>query len=335
MKILDSRMIRRAKFSLLMLIIFFSFFPPSWYKSLRLKPWAGQNFYSQVQILNIYNFLYFLSKRWFSVLTNFFLNPVNSQISPKHQRHQGKFSLFENHLISNCSPNFLISTFEIGTKHFHEIQMWFFHCKNSLSKSKAAVSYKERCQFRTKLHKFKLKNPTLADLKELMYAAYDCFNNSQELPTYNDTALRKLCKIFDLFSRNLIFFDEKFQNYSEVFGTVIIRLKALGYSCETDSFCPLLSDMSHDHLVAYNAGFTKNFQDYFKYLISVTNSTSKSPITSKLVVLALFDKAYISMTSNSDFRQLKDVLNRLDVTLPDLSGYVSKVQLRNFKTFET
>ena len=167
-----------------------------------------------------------------------------------------------------------------------------------------------------------------------MEAAYDCFSRSQELPTYDHKTLRKLCKIFDLFSRNLQFFGRKFQNYSEVFGIVIIRLKALGFNCQTDSFCRLLAEMSPDHLSAFMAGFSKTFDDYLEYLISVTNSTSESPITNKLVALALIDKAYVSSTSNSDFRQLIDVLNRSKIILPDLSGYVSKVQLRNFKTCE-
>ena len=168
-----------------------------------------------------------------------------------------------------------------------------------------------------------------------MDAADHCFTNSQELPTYDHTALRKLCKIFDLFSQNLELFGRKFQDYSEVFGTVIIRLKAMGFNCKIDSFCPMLSDMSPDHLLAFNAGFNKSFDEYLKYLISVTNSPRESPMTNKLVAISLFDKILKSSTSNSDLRQLKDVLNRLQIILPDLSGFVSKVQLRNFKTCET
>ena len=161
----------------------------------------------------------------------------------------------------------------------------------------------------------------------MMDVAYHCFSKSQELPTYDDKALRKLGKIFDIFSRNR----ELFEIDSEVFGTVIIRLKALGYNLVTDSFCPLLSNMSRDHLHAYTAGFNKNFDHYLKYLTSMKNSTSESPITNKLIALALFDKMYFSSLSNLNFRKLKDVLNRLEIILPDLSGYISNVQLRKLQ----
>ena len=161
----------------------------------------------------------------------------------------------------------------------------------------------------------------------MMNVAYDCFSKSQELPTYDDKALRKLSKIFDLFSINREFFDIN----SEVFGTVIIRLKALGYNCVTDSFCPLLSEMSRDHLFAYNIGFSKSFDEYLEFLTSMKNSTSESPITNKLIALALFDKMYFSSLSNLNFRKLKDVLNRLEIILPDLSGYISNVQLRKLQ----
>ena len=89
--------------------------------------------------------------------------------------------------------------------------------------------------------------------------------------------------------------------------------------------------MSRDHLHAYTAGFNKNFDHYLKYLTSMKNSTSESPITNKLIALALFDKMYFSSLSNLNFRKLKDVLDRLEIILPDLSGYISNVQLRKLQ----